>query len=68
MISYRERLELELERAWLAVLLNECEVRRQQMLEALGKTKAAGDLAAYRRLMEEWRRHPHVFGSSPPPV
>jgi hypothetical protein len=68
MISNREQLELELERAWLAVLRDECEVRRARLLEELRKAKAAGDLSVYRRLMEEWRRHPRVFGERPPPI
>jgi hypothetical protein len=68
MISNRQRLELELDRAWLAVLRDECEVRRARLIDELRKAKAAGDLAAYRRLTEEWRRHPHVFGEGPPPV
>jgi hypothetical protein len=68
MLLHRPDLELALERAWLAVLRDECAVRRQRLIEALDKAKATGDLAACRRLISEWRRFPNVYGEGPPPV
>jgi hypothetical protein len=68
MASHPLDLEQRRDEALLEALLAECRLRRARLLEELGKAKAAGDLAAYQRLVREWRRHPRVFGAGPPPV
>jgi hypothetical protein len=67
-ISNRQQLELRRDRAWLALLRAECALRRGRLVEDRQTAKARGDLAAYRALRVEWRKHPRIYGASPPRV
>jgi hypothetical protein len=66
MISHRLGLERKRDRALLTALLLECRLRREQAIEQLRAAKASGDFTHYQQLMEEWRRHPNVFGPDLP--
>jgi hypothetical protein len=68
MLSNRQYLERRFAMWRLGVLKEEVARRRAQLIEDLRAARSDGDLGRYCMLLQQWRRHPRLYGTAPPPT